>query len=567
MILSQRIKLLFFTFVLISTGCESQPANFIAVNLVGYEPDELKQAFAVNADADSFEVISIGNEEVIFAGSPLHTKSPDSATGDALTVLDFTPVHESGRYYIRLKNNPKIRSQVFRVSNNIYEEVTASVFQSYYYHRCGTSVDNGEEWKYQACHLVDAPFYDDPDRHKDVTGGWHDAGDYNKFSVNTALSAGLLLYTYEINPDAFSDGQLNIPESGNGIPDVLDEVKWALDWLLKMQREDGAIYHKVSQKKWTGEFMPDEDPNVRYIFEVSSSSTAAFAATAALGARLFEEHDAEYAQKLSAVALKAWVYLEQHPEMVPENGFQNPPDVRGGEYRDEDDSDERLWAAAELYRLTTDPKFARYFDELYREMQIYSIEPISWKNFHSLALNSFMNTHGLKGYEDIKADIRGKLIRHAEGIMRTHEQNNYENLNSLSEYYWGSNSVGLAYAHDLIQAYELSSEKKYLEAAREQMHYVLGRNPFNMSQVTNVGSRSSQRPYHQFSELDGVDEPVPGMLVGGPNYYLHLNDVEISPFPGKNYEDRFKNYLVNETAINYTAILAYVSGYLMVSDK
>lgn len=565
--LSLRPYLLLCLLVLVTTSCNSQPSEFVAVNLVGYETDELKQAFAVNAPADSFEVIHTDTDEVVFSASPLYTKQPDSAAGDALTVLDFTPLRDAGTYFIRLKNHPEIQSDIFQIHNNIYDSVTTAAFQSYYYHRCGTAVDNGEQWSYQACHLDDAPFYENPDLHSDVTGGWHDAGDYNKFSVNTALSAALLLYTYELNPEAFTDGQLKIPESDNEIPDVLDEVKWALDWLLKMQREDGAIYHKVSQKKWTGEFMPDEDPNTRYIFEVSSSSTAAFAAAAALASRLFKKHDSDYARSLEDAALASWRFLEKNPQMIPDGGFQNPPDVRGGEYRDENDSDERLWAAAELMKLTGNELFGQYFVNQYQRMQIYSIEPISWKNFHSLALNAFLDAENVQGTEQIKSDIRNKLMRHADAILAIQEQNNYANLNALNEYYWGSNSVGLAYAYDLIQAYEISRDRKYLDAARNQMHFILGRNPFNRSQVTNIGSRSSQHPYHQLSELDGVDEPIPGMLVGGPNNYLYLNDEVISPYPAKNYEDRFKNYLVNETAINYTAILAYVSGYLMVSDK
>ncbi|MEX2573335.1 MAG: glycoside hydrolase family 9 protein, partial [Balneolaceae bacterium] len=111
------------------------------------------------------------------------------------------------------------------------------------------------------------------------------------------------------------------------------------------------------------------------------------------------------------------------------------------------------------------------------------------------------------------------------------------------------------------------TDQTYRNSALDQLHYVLGRNPFDKSQVTGVGTRSVQDPYHQLSKKDGYDEPVPGMLVGGPNNHLLLEDREISPYPGKNYEDRFRNYLVNEVAINFTAVLAYVAGSFVQPDE
>lgn len=544
-----------------SVSCQAQPSGFIAVNLAGYHPEEEKQAFLVNAQPDTFEILRLHNEEMVFRGSADEILQPDEATGDQIAILNFSAQADTGTYFIRLAGNKKIKSSPFAVKTGIYGEVTQTAIQSYYYHRCGTRVDNGSNWKYEVCHLDDAPFYDNPDREKEVTGGWHDAGDYNKFSVNTALSVGLLLYTFELNSDAFSKMRLNIPEQGNEIPDVLDEAAWALNWLMKMQRDDGAIYHKVSQKKWTGEFLPHTDPNTRYLFEVSSSSTAAFAAAAALGSRLFNNYDTEFASRLRTAALRAWDFLEKNPEMLPEGGFQNPPDVRGGEYRDHDDFDERMWAAIELYRLSGQPKFLSYFVRAFREKEVMSIPPISWRNFDSLAYSAYLNAKMPEEQAVLKNRIRQLYTARADYLLTIKEQNNYKNLLRLNEYYWGSNSVGLAYAFDLIQTYMFSGDARYKLAAKSQLHYVLGRNPFNLSQVTGVGSKAAKHPYHQLSEMDDAEKPIPGMLVGGPNNALHLNDRPISEFAGKNYEDRFKNYLVNETAINYTAVFAYVSGY------
>lgn len=558
--LSFKNLVLLLAVLFVSASCQSQPAEFIAVDQVGYHPDHQKQAFLVKADADSFEVIDADNQSVAFSGMISETKKPDEATGEAVSVIDFSELRESGKFYIRIKNTPDIRSHTFRIEDGIYDEATKTILKSYYFHRCGTAVKSGK-WSYQVCHLDDAPFYDNPNRTKDVTGGWHDAGDYNKFSVNTALSAGLLLYTFELDPEAFEKLNLGIPESENEIPDLLDEVKWALDWLLKMQRDDGVIYHKVSQKNWTGEFLPHTDPNTRYIFDISSSSTAAFAATAALGARLFAEYDNDYAHKLADAAISAWQFLEQNPQMIPEDGFQNPPDVRGGEYRDHDDYDERIWAAIELYRLTKEPKFLSYFVSEFQQNNPTSIPAISWRNFESLAYHAFLNSETDDSYSAIENRIQQLYSARAQYILNVQSRNNFENLITPKEYYWGSNSVGLAYSFDLIQTYKFTENEEYLQSALDQLHYIFGRNVLNLSQVTGVGSNPVQHPYHQLSEMDDVEEPIPGMLVGGPNNYLHLNDEVISDYPAKNFEDRFKNYLVNETAINYTAILAYVSAY------
>jgi endoglucanase len=163
--------------------------------------------------------------------------------------------------------------------------------------------------------------------------------------------------------------------------------------------------------------------------------------------------------------------------------------------------------------------------------------------------------------------MRSHIINHADPILETQKGNNYHNLLQKKQYYWGSNSVGLAYAFDLIHAYEISGESEYRCAALDQLHYILGRNPYNLSQVTGVGSVSVKYPYHQLSELDTITAPVPGMLVGGANNHLLLNNREISSWPAKNYEDTFKNYLVNEPAIHFTAILVFVTSAFSTSTK
>ena len=561
----------FFTFFLllfISACSESPPEPFLAVNLVGYPVSEAKIAMLVNAEADSFSVVRRADDTVIWSGKTGEKKEPDVATGDSLLILDFSALKDEGEYYIKTNSDKPVTSYEFSIRNEVYNDILLKTLKSYYYHRCGTKVGTDNSWSYDYCHLDDAPFYTDHTETADVAGGWHDAGDYNKFSVNTALSSALLLYLFDLKEDHFTDGQLYIPESGNGMPDILDELKWALNWMMKMQRHDGAVYHKVSQKKWIGEYLPHEDPAVRYLFETSTAATASFTAVSALAARLFRDYDPDYSDVLQKSALRGWGYLIKNPVNKPLDGFKNPPDVSGGEYGDKDDRDERLWASVELFRLTEEESFLTYFRESYRYQLDSGLAPISWRTAQNLAFHSYleMNPHNSSlGAERIL--IKKAFLEYSDGILQVHKKNNYRNLIRHTEYYWGSNSVGLAYAFDLIQAYRLTGLEKYNIAALDQLHFILGRNPLNLSMVTGAGSKYVSKPYHQLSEVGDFDNAVPGMLVGGPNNHVHHRNKELSPFPAKNYQDTFQNFYVNEAAINFTAIFAYVVGNYSFNDS
>lgn len=560
-------------YVLISlillNGCTDTPGEiFIAVNQVGYEKDGTKQAYLVNAKATRFELVRTYDAKVVFSDSIKVLAEQDYVSGDIISVIDFSGFNTEGEYIIKTPEPARLVSNRFKISRQVYAEALQIMSKSYYYHRCGTLV-GGESsgWKYDTCHLDDAPFFDARDQSINVTGGWHDAGDYNKFTVNTALSAGLLLYAYEAEPGNFRDNQLGIPESGNGTPDLLDEVSWALEWLLKMQRDDGAVYHKVSQEKWIGEYLPHTDPSVRYIFDVSSAATASFTAAAAIGARHLENYNPDFSQALELAAERAWNWLDENPENFPEGGFQNPEGVSGGQYGDPSDLDERLWAAMELYRLTARDSYLSYFIENYQTLFQSNIPPISWRDANSLALRAFLMSGAIGKYTNEKEAVQNAVLRHAHSILDVHAQNSYKNLLRYNQYYWGSNSVGLAYAFDLILACKITGDKIFEDAALDQLHYIMGRNPLNLSQITGVGAASVQHPYHQLSEMGNFNAPVAGMLVGGPNNHLHLNNNEISSYPPKNYEDVFKNYLVNEPAINFTAILIYVTSALTAPEK
>ena len=535
-----------------------QAQELIRIDQMGYRPGDEKVAFVQVSSAATFDLVNTTTNASVFKGAVSRIGRRDASSGDYLFMLDFSGVRTVGRYHLRLSNSTVI-SPEFMIAPDAYYSGMLAALQSFYYHRCGSEVDIGTVWHHPICHTSDAPFYRNTSVTKDVTGGWHDAGDYNKYVPTTAVSAAFLLYLYELRPLLLSDGRLKIPESSNGIPDILDEARWALEWLMKMQRDDGGVFHKVSIKKWTAEHLPQNETDTRHIFEVSSTATAATAAVTALGARLFRKSDPPFARRLMKTALACWGFLELHKTIVPPGGFKNPPDVEGGEYGDDNDADERLWASAELYRLTDAKQYHNYFLSHFEQLGGPNYT-VSWSNTANFGYYAYLKTSAAE------SQTRGRLLTrvraYADHLLRRVGDAGYRGVLTPDEYYWGSNSVALGYAFDFIMAFEALGQECYRQAALDQIHYILGRNTFGISFVTGVGSHPVTHPYHQFSMMLHAGAPVPGMVAGGPNKNGRLNGKILSGFPAKCYEDNEKNYFVNETAINYTAPFVFVAGYL-----
>lgn len=543
-----------------------QVQTSVVVDQLGYRRDDPKIGIVKgNHHKKPFEAIDVVTGESVYTGS-IRTEVPwDPSTGDVTSVMDFTAMRTPGRYRLEIPGTALVSGE-FRIDDTVYNQVFVATTESFYYQRCGTEVDNGTMWKHPPCHMNDGAFYNTPSAVKEVTGGWHDAGDYGKYVVTGAPSAAFLLYLYEYSPERFTDGQLNIPESQNGLPDLLDEARWELAWLLKFQGEDGGVYHKVANKKWTGNYLPHLDPDTRYISSVSSAATADFAAVTALAARLFRAWDKPYAHRLLRASMDAWRFLAAHPDIVPPGGFLNPQGVEGGAYADNRDIDERLWAAVELYRLTGNPVYHQYFMANYQRAGGFS-KPFGWQHVDSFAFASYLSMPKRLANRKVRNAIQSSLIQHCDGRLKLIEQNGYRYVLKPDEYYWGSNSVGLGEAFKFIQAYEATRQTGYRDAALDQLHYNLGRNTFNISFVTGVGSNPVRSPYHQFSMKLGADAPVPGLAPGGPNRHGGINGETLSQFPGQCYIDTYKNYKVNEVAINYTAPLVYVAGYFSHFDS
>ncbi len=543
----------------------SRAGAVVAVDQVGYIPDASKYVFTTQA-ADSFFVSDIITSEIHFRG-PLEIWRPfDGATGSPVRRGDFSPFQRSGTYRISVAGGET--SEPFSIADTVYNQVYRKALRGYFFQRCGSELRaaNAGVYQHPACHLLDGVFHPSADTsgYRITTGGWHDAGDYGKYVVNAGVTVGTLLMGYEYFSEKFNQDDLNIPGSGNGIPDILDEVRYELAWLLTMQGEDGGVYFKVTHSQFEGFIMPQNDGGARYIYQVSSTATADFAAVMARGARVYQAFDTTFAQACSLAAVRAWSYLTAHPTIVPSGGFRNPTGTSTGEYGDGSDSDERLWAAAELFVTTGDELYNAYFIFYYGASGIFG-SAMSWQNVRSLAHLTYMKSQQPTTDEPIRSQLRDALISYCQSQVSKRNTSGYHVLLQPGEYTWGSNASPLNSAILMIMGYTVSQTSLYNDIAADQLHYVLGANALNFSFVTGVGSRSPRQPHHRPSASDGIPDPVPGLLVGGPDQYrddplLRALFTASTP-PALCYVDSLPSYASNEVAINWNAPLVFLAGY------
>lgn len=547
------------------------PAQTVMVNQVGYRPGMAKFVFATVA-ADSFHVRRPGDAEILFSGPLTLWKSADPSTGMTVYRGDFTAFQQPGRYEIVTADGR--RSAPFTIADSVYDDLLRKAIRFYYYQRCGSVLSSLHAGPYarNLCHIADAFFHGSSDSagFMHTTGGWHDAGDFGKYVVNAGITVGTLLMAYEAFPERFSSDALGIPESGNGVPDLLDEVRYELEWLLRMQAADGRVFTKVTSERFAPMVMPHLHREPRYIYAASTTATADLVAVAARAARVYRVFDPEFADRCLEAARRGWAFLQAHPDILPPGGFRNPPGTETGEYGDTSDADERLWAAAELFAATAENA---YHDDYLRSWQ--QPEPFNWAfwwgDVHDFAHLTYLHCKQPQVREEVRATLRGALVQFARRLVDERNRSGFHVLLEPGEYFWGSNSLALNQAVVLIFAYELSGQPEFLRVAADQLHYVLGTNALNMSMVTGVGTRSPQRPHHRPSEADAVPAPIPGMLVGGPNQFL--NDPALkarftgSTPPALAYLDVLDSYASNEVAINWNAPLVFVAGYVAGGDR
>ena len=540
------------------------PADAIRVDQVGYLSKAPKLAMVVSDKATGpFTVALADTGRVVFHGT-LGAPVEDVDSGDRVRPADFSSLTAPGTYIVDVDGVGK--SWPFAVGPDVYGRTYYLAARAYYGQRCGTAVDLGPEfpgYTHAACHLTGA-YHASSGRsgpHASA-GGWHDAGDYGRYVVNSGIATATLLRTSEIFGRHVDAVNLRIPESSNSTPDLLDEARWNLDWMLSMQDEDGGVWHKQTSEGFAGFVPPEADTSISYVIGTghdpfkSSCATADLAAVAAIASRRFRALDAAYAERTLAAAKKAWTWLDAHPNVL----FRNPAGVSTGEYGDGDCADERFWAAAELWNTTGTAVFDAYVLAHYEEFRpsVRAVGPPAWGSVAPLGLWSY--ALGVGGNPEAVASIRKDMLSAADAIVARSAAHPYRISLTRSDYAWGSNAVVANYAMQLLVANRVHADRKYVDTALEDLHYLLGRNALSLSFVTQVGANAVKHPHHRPSAADSNVLPWPGLLAGGPN--AHRQDPAMQKLtdrpPAKMYLDDQASYATNEIAINWNAPLVFL---------
>jgi len=515
---------------------------------IGYTPQASKRATVAGVQdlVKTFRILDAQTHKEVFNGT-LGAAGESPNANEVVRLADFSGFTASGEYVMEIDGLPE--STAFQIAPDSLNRSLEAVMIGFYGHRCGQAVKlewKGQTFEHPACHTEDGGLdYYDPamaGQKKDGTGGWHDAGDYGKYSVNAAFSCAIMLSAWEQNKDSLTKLKLPIPESGGAIPDYLAEVKFNLDWLLKMQFPDGRVSHKLTAKRFCPMgTMPEKDTQKRYFAPWSKLATVDFAAVACIAARVFDEYDLEYATQWRTAARKAWEAARNAPDV--------PPDLSAfhtGAYNHSAENDTK-WALIELYiafgdGLLNAQEVERFHNCVDENNQMFFAD-WDWGNGYNIGLYSWLNSEKAKENPEALARLKKDLLACADKLVKNHDSHAYGR--SIRRNYWGANGSVARAAMNLNEAYKISGDAKYINAAFDQIAYLYGRNPFNRSFVTGDGINPPLFPHHRPSAGDGIEAPWPGHLTGG------ANPTELD------WVDETGNYRTNEFAINWDASLVY----------
>ncbi|WP_286034651.1 glycoside hydrolase family 9 protein [Megamonas hypermegale] len=541
----------------------------IHVDQVGYLTNHDKVAMVADAKDKTFEIIDTKTNKVVFTGK-LSAPKYDAMSEETLSKADFTNLKTPGTYILKIGNR---ESYDFEINDNVYAIPTVQSWRSYTLSRSNTPIDDTDVsgLKLKGGHPQDKNaevYFTDKLNKKgdvvDVSGGWYDAGDYGKYITTAGLSSAELMLAYEANPDHFTKGQLVFPKGVNSeanLPDVLSEVKFEIDWMRKMQRQDGSTFHKVAGLTWPSfEISPDTDTQQRYIFSTATYSSAIYGASLAIGARVYEPFDKTYAQDLKKDAERVWEYLQKNPNPIyrVDEGQENG----SGPYNKNTDIEERLWLSAEMFLTTGDKKYENY---LQQEKERLTDKPsfFTWDN--TLALAQFAYAKAPNADKKLQTEVSNAFISYAEDILKKINSDGFECALAENEYTWASTKNALTQADILLMAYQLQPKQEYLDGALSQIHYLFGRNSLNKSFMTGVGDNPPEHPHNRIHESTGAY--VSGLVVGGPNHviggdpdqtkYLESGHIPVA----KSYIDVLTSWSTNEYAIDYTAAAVYALSW------
>ncbi len=627
------------------------PHSNIRLNQVGYFENTNKKATYVT-DATSplkFTIIDATGAEV-YTGNTV-VLGDDENSGEHCHLIDFSDFTKGGSgYTIKVDETvePYVNkagtsydltvSHPFNIANTVYDGMLKNALNYYYQNRSGVDIEaayitSGDtstlahekghdpdkayvqsEWvKFYAGDFSDG----DKTYQIDGTGGWYDAGDHGKYVVNGGISVWTLQNMYEYakatgNGDKFNDGvTMSIPEQTNGAPDILDEAKYEIEWMMKMivdsadpywgSKYEGMVYHKLHDHKWTGLATKPYDyveywGTERIVKPPTTAATLNLCAVAAQAARLWKGIDDTFANKCLEVAKSTYAAAKANPEVYA------PLDqaIGGGAYGDTYVEDDFYWAECELYATTGDQT---YYDALSKYAnkdandKAFSITTnlSGGENNGSFSSFNWGCTAGLgtltlylsdKTAEADKAKIETAIANAADDYLDQMSQEamgipykgtTFQDSVNIGEgidvtgYEWGSNSFVVNNSMVMAYAYNSTGDTKYINGVSEAMDYIFGRNGLGFSYVTGYGTYHSQNPHHRYWSYE-IDKTFPmapaGVMSGGPGagmqdpYIGGLGYKRGTLANQKCFVDSAEAWSVNEVTINWNAPFAWVISFL-----
>jgi endoglucanase len=559
------------------------PGPVVKVNQVAYVPGLPKQATVVSSSSSPLAWTLRNSAGAAVATGLTTIRGLDSRSGDNVHMVDFSSFDTVGAGYVL--SVAGVNSFPFDISADAIKKLRYDALAFFYHQRSGIPILSqhvGSQYARPAGHLSVAPNRGDnavPCRVAcgytlDVRGGWYDAGDHGKYVVNGGISAWQLINEYErsihiagADSTALGDGKLAIPERANGVPDILDEARWQVEFLLKMQVPDGStgagmVHHKIHDQNWTGlPTRPDADAQARFLAPISTAATLNLAAVAAQAARVWRNIDTAFSDRALTAAQKAYAAAKANPIRLA----SSTDGTGGGPYSDDNVSDEFYWAAAELFVTTGNVTYRTDLtgSPLFRGAG-FTESGYDWGWTAGLGDTTLAIVPNGLPASDIAA-TRAAFVSFADRLLSLAGSQGYPA--PTSGYLWGSNGTIANNAIVLALAYDFSGQQKYRAGVYQALDYLFGRNPYNQSYVSGYGERAARNMHHRFwaNQLSAsLPNPPPGALAGGPNTGLEDPVAQaqlVGCSPQKCYLDDINAWSLNEVTINWNAPLAWIANW------
>ncbi|MBR2059703.1 MAG: glycoside hydrolase family 9 protein [Fibrobacter sp.] len=537
----------------------------VRYNHVGYAPKGPKVFLLACDVADNplkgmlpwFEVYAERGERVF--GASMAEKGACSYTDEFVWEGDFSEIARDGNYRIAVmdaKGDILAESKIFEVSDRLALEQLSSTLRSFYFQRCGVELtpDRAGKWARPAAHLDDnIEFHPSMERAGtwNAHGGWYDAGDYGKYIVNGGVSVATLLLAAEFADDRrVTFANADFFDAGSFRANLLEEIRFELEFFLRMQDDDGGVFFKVSPVRWDGFVSPSQSDALqkRQILGKSTTSTLNFAGALAQAHRVFARAYPGFAKQCLDASLRAYRWAVENPDVT----YPHNTEGSGG-YGDERYDDEFFWARAMLYR-EGQVAGADLKELLLRDMEKCPPDlGMSWRDTQNLGWIAL----ALQSQDpDLQVRTRNTLKGVADKIVKLAGEDPYGL--SIRKFVWGSNGEIANHALTLFLVDEWFPSATYADCAKRMIDFVYGKNPVNRCFVTGAAWSSPKFIHHRISHSDGIEDPIPGLLAGGINadrQDLHRFPHYPGPQPGFSYTDERCSFASNETAINWNAPL------------